>query len=165
MRAIVAAVITASDTGAAGQRRDESGPLAQELLKSRLKATCDTVAIVPDERDVIASRLRDLVDNDKVDLIVTTGGTGFAPRDVIDRGAPGLAEAMRAAGMQHTPLAMLSRGVCGLRGTTLIVNCSGSPKAVREQLEAVLRVLPHAIEAARGDAVDCASLRTGGQTE
>jgi molybdopterin adenylyltransferase len=105
-----------------------------------------------------------LADDDVVDLVLTTGGTGLSPRDttpeatraVIDREIPGIAEAIRAGGMQHTPRAMLSRGVAGLRGTTIIVNLSGSPRAVNEQLDVLLPVLEHAVEMASGVPSDCA---------
>jgi molybdenum cofactor synthesis domain-containing protein len=118
----------------------------------------DVEAIVPDERAVIAETLRNWADETRLDLVLTTGGTGFAPRDVtpeatrdvIEREAPGLAEAMRAASLAITPHAMLSRAVAGIRGTTLIANLPGSPKAVRENLETILPALPHAIELLQG---------------
>ncbi|MEK7873890.1 MAG: MogA/MoaB family molybdenum cofactor biosynthesis protein [Chloroflexota bacterium] len=116
-------------------------------------------AIVPDERERIAEVLREWADSGQVDLILTTGGTGLGPRDVtpeatrdvLDREAPGLAEAMRADTLKKTPFAMISRQVAGARGRCLIVNLPGSPKAVRECLEVVLPVLPHAVELLRGD--------------
>ena len=167
MRTLRFAVITLSDKSAAGEREDTSGPLIRRTLEEHLDAKCAAATVLPDERPQIQDVLIHLADAERVDLIVTTGGTGFAPRDVtpeatravIDREAPGLAEAMRAAGLAHTPHAMLSRGVCGLRGKTLIVNCSGSPKAAREQLETILPVLTHAITVARGEASECATLR------
>lgn len=142
------AVLTVSDRASSGEYTDESGPLIEELLDADIVAR----AVVPDEATEIAAKLIEW--SDTVDLIVTTGGTGLGPRDVtpeattavIDREAPGLAEAMRAAGMANTPLAMLSRQVCGTRGRTLIVNLPGSPKAVRECLSAILPALPHAVE-------------------
>ena len=122
-----------------------------------------------DERDDIAARLREWADELDLALILTTGGTGFAPRDVtpeatgdvIDRAAPGLAEAMRAAGLQTTPHAMLSRGAAGIRGRTLIVNLSGSPKAVREQFAVIAPVLPHALELLRPSAEGIRHARAG----
>jgi molybdenum cofactor synthesis domain-containing protein len=110
-------------------------------------------AIIPDEREEIEAMLREWSDEKRVNLILTTGGTGLAPRDVtpeatkavIDREAPGIAEAMRAVSLQHTPFGMLSRGVAGTRGRTLIINLPGSPKAVKECLECILPVLPHAV--------------------
>jgi molybdenum cofactor synthesis domain-containing protein len=167
MSSIRFGVITLSDKAAAGQREDTSGPLIRRMLQEIPGATCVAATVLPDERHLLEGMLIHLAGIERCDLIVTTGGTGFAPRDVtpeatravIDREAPGLAEAMRAAGLVHTPLAMLSRGVCGLRGTTLIINCSGSPKAAREQLEVVMPVLSHALTVACGKAFECGSLR------
>jgi molybdopterin adenylyltransferase len=147
------AVLTISDRSARGERRDESGPLIEQLVA----AAGDEVvahAIVPDERRRIEEKLREWSDGGAIDLILTTGGTGLGARDVtpeatratIDREAPGIAEAMRAAGRTSTPMAALSRQVAGARGTTLIVNLPGSPKAVQEGLDAVLGILPHAVE-------------------
>jgi molybdopterin adenylyltransferase len=158
------AVLTLSDSGAEGKREDLSGSLAVRMLTEELDGVCVYTAILPDKRDLIASTLRGLADEEGCDLIVTTGGTGLSPRDVtpeatlavIDREIPGMAEAMRAEGMKKTPYAMLSRGRCGARGNCLILNCSGSPKAVKEQLGAVLTVLNHAMETLRGDAGNCA---------
>jgi molybdenum cofactor synthesis domain-containing protein len=158
------AVLTLSDRGAAGQRADAAGPVVTELLEAALDLECVAREIRPDDRQHIEQALVELCDERLCDLVVTTGGTGLSPRDVtpeatravIDREVPGMAEAMRAAGLRHTPRAMLSRGLCGQRGHSLIVNLSGSPKAVREQLEALVPALDHALETATGIPQDCA---------
>lgn len=146
-------VLTISDGGAQGTRQDTSGELVRSLVAQRPEFTLSASAIVPDEREQIEATLRAWSDDQRFNLVLTTGGTGFAPRDVtpeathavIEREAPGLAEAMRAESLRHTPFGMLSRGVSGIRGRTLIINLPGSPKAVKECLEYVLPVLPHAL--------------------
>lgn len=151
-------ILTVSDRGYAGEYRDLSGPAIREMVTEQLRATVELEAVVPDERSAIAGTLIVWADEVGLDLVLTTGGTGFAPRDVtpeatrdvIERDAPGLAEAMRAASLTITPHAMLSRAVAGIRGTTLIVNLPGSPKAVRENLQTILPALPHAIELLQG---------------
>ena len=159
------AVLTLSDRGAAGQRQDTAGATVCELLERGLPAgQLLGRTMLPDDRPAIQRELIRLCDDEVTDLVVTTGGTGLAPRDVtpdatlaiIDRQIPGMAEAMRAAGLAFTPRAMLSRAACGMRGQSIIVNLSGSPKAVREQLEVLLPVLPHALETASGVPLDCA---------
>ena len=155
---IRAGILTISDRGYQGQYRDLSGPVIRDLVVGQLDATIEIEEIVPDERQLIARTLKRWADEVGLDLTLTTGGTGFAPRDVtpeatrdiIDREAPGLAEAMRARSLQITPHAMLSRGVAGIRGQTLVINLPGSPKAVRENLETILPALPHAIELLQG---------------
>lgn len=151
---ITVGVLTISDSGAVGARQDTSGENIRAMVTAQLAgAVISAGAIIPDELDVIEGTLREWSDEKQLNLILTTGGTGLAPRDVtpeatravLDREAPGIAEAMRATSLQHTPFGMLSRGMAGTRGRTLIINLPGSPKAVRECLECILPVLPHAI--------------------
>jgi molybdopterin adenylyltransferase len=158
---ITVAVLTLSDKGSKGQREDLSGPLIQAMLNS-IAAETKYSEILPDEKDLIKKKL--IQYSGEVDLILTTGGTGLSPRDVtpeatlevIDREVPGIAEAMRAEGLKKTRRAMLSRAVAGVRGRALIINLPGSPKAVQENLEVILDVIPHAIEKIRGDTSECA---------
>ena len=160
-----AAVLTVSDRCFRGERPDAGGPLVVEILKNAGYAVTET-AIVTDEKGRIEAALRQWCDREPVDLIVTTGGTGFAPRDVTpeatlavcDRLTPGIPEAMRYASMQVTNRAMLSRAAAGIRKGTLIVNLPGSPKAARENLEAVLPALAHGLEMLSGRPADCAGL-------
>jgi molybdopterin adenylyltransferase len=157
MESIRAGVVTVSDKGYAGEREDASGPLLAELLR-KMGAEIASQTIVPDEQAEIKQTLIQLADETQVDLVVTTGGTGPAPRDItpeatqsiIEREMPGLAEALRFEGYRKTPLAVISRGVAGIRGGTLIVNLPGSPRAVREGMETLVPILPHAIKMLRG---------------
>ena len=161
-----AAVLTVSDRSSQGLRPDEAGPLVAQLLKESGYQVVQTL-IVPDEGPRIETILRQWSDQGVADLIVTTGGTGFSPRDitpeatiaVCQRLTPGIPEAMRRASMQVTPRAMLSRAAAGIRGKTLIVNLPGSPKAAKENLEAVLPALSHGLEMLTGGPADCAALR------
>lgn len=160
-----AAVLTVSDRSFRGERPDAGGPLVAELLRTAGYEVAKT-AIVPDEQPEIEAALKAIADAGDVQLLVTTGGTGFAPRDVTpeatlavcDRMTPGIPEAMRYASMQVTSRAMLSRAQAGIRRGTLIVNLPGSPKAARENLEAVLPALSHGLEMLSGRPADCAKL-------
>lgn len=151
-------ILTVSDRASGQHYEDRSGPLIRRLVEERLGWEIAETATVPDETEQIEKTLISWVDTGGLAVIFTTGGTGFAPRDVtpeatravIEREAPGLAEAMRAAGLRMTPHAMLSRAVCGIRAQTLIVNLPGSPKATKENLEVLLPVLPHALDLLSG---------------
>jgi molybdopterin adenylyltransferase len=146
-------VLTISDSGAKGAREDTSGEHIRKMVTQMPEAIISAGAIIPDEREQIEAILCEWSDEKRLNLILTTGGTGLAPRDVtpeatksvIDREAPGIAEALRAMSIQHTLYGMLSRGIAGTRGRTLIINLPGSPNAVKECLEYLLPVLPHAI--------------------
>jgi molybdenum cofactor synthesis domain-containing protein len=158
-----AVVITVSDRSFSGERVDTGGPLTVQLLEGAGFSVVDT-AIGPDERDLIEEKLIDYADNKRIPLIVTTGGTGFAPRDVTpeatiavcERLTPGIPEAMRAESMKITNRAMLSRMAAGIRGGSLIINLPGSPKALKENLESVLPALEHGLEMLTGGPADCA---------
>src|SRR5260370_35030677 len=151
---ITIGVLTISDSGAKGAREDTSGENIRAMVASQLpQAVISAGAIIPDEQVLIEGTLREWSDEKELNLVLTNGGHGMWPRDVtpeatkavIEREAPGIAEAMRAVSLQHTPFGMLSRGIAGTRGRSLIINLPGRPKAVRECLECILPVLPHAI--------------------
>lgn len=154
-------VLTLSDKGSQGQRVDESGPAVAEMLAPVGEVA--QLAILPDDVESIAALLAAWADQEKLNLIVTTGGTGLSPRDVtpqatlraVDYEIPGMAEAMRMQSLQKTPHAMVSRAVVGVRGQTMIVNLPGSPKGARENLEVLLPALPHALAKLAGDPDDC----------
>ncbi|NPB09483.1 MAG: MogA/MoaB family molybdenum cofactor biosynthesis protein [Thermodesulfobacteria bacterium] len=158
-----AGVLTLSDKGALGEREDRSGPLIKESLE---KAGFQVLAyrVIPDDYEEILVVLLDWVDRKGLDLIITTGGTGLSPRDVtpeatraaIEREVPGIAEAIRLEGLKHTPRAMLSRGIAGIRKQSLIINLPGSPKAVEESMQVILPVLFHALEKIKGVSEECA---------
>lgn len=160
-----AAIITVSDKGSVGEREDKSGP----ALKSVLESSYDIkdMVIVPDEVDIIARTIQNLIDVKCVDLIVTTGGTGVTKRDVtpeatrlvMERELPGFAEVMRMESYKITPTAVVSRALCGTRKGSLIINLPGSPKAAVECLGFVLKAIPHTLDKLQGDTTDCAVLR------
>ena len=158
-----AAIITLSDAGYAGRREDKSGPVIRALLEEAGYTVVHT-ALLPDGVEPLAGELKRLCDGDIADLVLTTGGTGFSPRDLTpeatramtERPAPGIAEAMRWNSLQITPRAMLSRGEAGIRKGSLIVNLPGSPKAARECLEFILPALGHGLEILKGTAGNCA---------
>ena len=147
-------VLTVSDRGARGEYEDLSGPAIQKLVMETLDARIVCTDVVPDERAVIRDKLAEWADHRRLDLVLTTGGTGFTPRDVtpeatadvIERDAPGFVEAMRAASLRVTPYAILSRARAGIRGQTLIINLPGSPNAATENLGTVLAAIPHGVE-------------------
>ena len=151
-------ILTISDRSSRGERPDSSGEILKKMITTQ-GWNLSIQGIVPDEFSQIAGTLSNWCDQDKADVILTTGGTGFSPRDVtpeatqsiIQRQAPGLSEAIRAAGMRITPHAMLSRAMAGIRSKTLIINFPGSPKAVEEDFQVVLPVLPHAVELLRSN--------------
>ena len=156
------AILTLSDQSYRGEREDKSGPALARALEGKAQVLAQD--ILPDDKEMIQAKLREYA-KEKLDVVFTTGGTGFAPRDVtpeatlsvIDREAPGIAEAIRAASMRVTPKAMLSRGVAGILDRTLIINFPGSPKAALECLEVFLPAMNHAVETLRGDAYECAN--------
>ncbi len=160
---ITVGILTMSDKGARGEREDLSGKEIERMVVG-LPAEVKAYEVIPDEPDVIKAKLLEFVDKLKLDLIITTGGTGVSPRDVtpeatgavIERHLPGMAEAMRAASLKKTPNAMVSRAVCGIRNESLIINLPGSPRAVRENLAVLMPALKHTVEKIKGSTEECA---------
>ncbi|GMK46448.1 MULTISPECIES: MogA/MoaB family molybdenum cofactor biosynthesis protein [Paenibacillus] len=152
------AILTASDKGSRGEREDTSAQVIRELVEEELGGEIVDYRIVPDEQDEIIAAMIEMTEYYQADLVLTTGGTGLAQRDVtpeatlkvVDRLVPGISEAMRMGALQKTRRAMLSRGVCGIRGQALIINLPGSPKGVHESLMAIMDQLPHALEIVTG---------------
>lgn len=157
-------ILTVSDKGSAGMREDLSGSELARMVEEQGWVVTRR-DIVPDEAERIEALLREYCDQERLDLVLTTGGTGLSPRDLtpevtrrlLEREAPGFAEAMRSASLKSTPHAMLSRAVSGIRGTTLIVNLPGSPRGARENLQVILPALPHGLSKLRGDPEECGS--------
>ncbi len=155
-------ILTISDRSFRGERQDAGGPLIKQIIERSGSKVIESL-IVPDEKEMIIEKLLYLTDQMKLDLILTTGGTGFSPRDitpeatlgVIQRRAPGLEEAMRMEGYRKNKKAALSRGVCGIRNGALIINLPGSPRGIEESLDAILSILPHAIDVLKGEVKDC----------
>ncbi len=158
-----AAILTSSDSGYKGQREDLSGPAIKEILEKNGYEVVYTV-LLPDDRKMLSQEMARIADEHMAELLLTTGGTGFSPRDcmpeatadITERAVPGIPEAIRAYSMTITPRAMLSRGAAGIRKNTLIINLPGSPKAVRESLEYIMPALEHGLEILTGEASDCA---------
>ncbi len=159
-----AAILTLSDRGAAGQRAEDTSAVAIRELLEGLPVRVVEYEVLPDEAVLISETLRRFSERQDIHLVLTTGGTGLAPRDVtpqatlavVEYEVPGMAEAMRSEGLKHTPMAMLSRAVVGVRAGTLIINLPGNPKGVRESLGVLLPALPHALDKLAGDPADCA---------
>jgi molybdopterin adenylyltransferase len=156
-------IITCSDKGSVGERIDKSGPAIAEMLKDSYNVT--NILVVPDEADIIANTIKKLIDEQRIDLVITTGGTGLSNRDVtpeatrmvIEKDLPGFAEIMRIESYKVTPHGIISRGICGIRGESIIINLPGSPKAATECLSFILAALPHALNKLKGDTADCGS--------
>lgn len=156
-------ILTISDKGAKGQRKDKSGEVIKDIVSKKLNAQIIEYKIIPDEKNVIIGSLKRLVDELSCDLILTTGGTGLSNRDVtpeatkevIEKEVPGFSEAMRMIGFKSTPHALLSRAIAGIRKQTLIINLPGSPKGVKECLEIILPGITHGINVLKGEVTEC----------
>lgn len=157
------AIIISSDSGYRGEREDKSGKTIREIVEAHDFQVTDMV-LLPDERQMLSDKMREIADSNQADLILTTGGTGFSPRDcmpeatrnILEREVPGIPEAMRAYSLQFTKRAMLSRAAAGIRKSTLIINLPGSPRAVAECLEYIITELEHGVEILTGRAANCA---------
>jgi molybdenum cofactor synthesis domain-containing protein len=156
-----AAIITVSDRGAKGEREDRSGPSIKSMIEDLYEV--EEMIIVPDEEEIISKTIERLVDENKIDLVITTGGTGVSPRDVtpeatkkvIEKEIPGFSEIMRIESYKLTPHGIISRGVCGIRGKSVIINLPGSPNAATQCLSYVLPALPHALSKVKGSTEEC----------
>lgn len=156
-------IVTMSDKGSRGEREDKSAPAIREIVE-RMQWEVAAYRVIPDDLETIKETLIEYCDREKLDLVLTTGGTGLGPRDntpeatlaVIEREVPGLAEVMRLESLKKTPRAMLSRAVAGIRHRTLIINLPGSPKGAKECLEAIMPALPHGLEIMTGRGGECA---------
>ncbi len=155
-------IITVSDKGYAGERKDTSGQVIKDIVETMGGKVADYI-IVPDEKDLVSQAIVKMTDEKSIDLVLTTGGTGFSPRDVtpeatlsvVERQVPGIPEAMRMKSLEITPMAMLSRAAAGIRNKSLIINLPGSPKGVRENLEAILPALSHGLLILQGKTGEC----------
>ncbi len=163
MDRITCAVVTLSDKGSKGEREDVSGAILKNLVDEKLAGEIRFYEIIPDEEELLIHQLIRFCTNDRVDLVLTTGGTGVSPRDitpdatlkVIDKEIPGFGEIMRTESLKKTFNAVLSRATAGVKNSTLIINLPGSPKAVKECFEAIYKAINHAIEKIKGDTSDC----------
>jgi len=152
-------ILVISDKASRGERKDESGPAIKKIVSQLPSYQATKYEIIPDEKEIISEKLKEWVDKDRLDLILTSGGTGIGPRDVtpeatkevIEKEVPGFTESMRAKGLDKTPFSMLSRALAGMRKKSLIINLPGSPKAVKENLEVILPTLKHGIEILKGN--------------
>ncbi len=161
---IKAGIITVSDKGSKGQRVDESGPALKNYMEKNMDLQVTSMNVIPDEQKLIEKTLIYYADVLKLDLVLTTGGTGFAPRDVtpeateqvLEKNVPGISEVIRSKSLAITPKAMLSRGISGIRKSTLIINLPGSPKGATESISFVAEALPHGIDILKGKANECA---------
>ncbi len=156
-------ILVISDKASRGERMDGSGPAIKKIVSKLPSYQTTKYEIIPDEKEIISEKLKEWVDKDRIDLILTSGGTGIGPRDVtpeatkevIEKELPGFAETMRIKGLEKTPFSMLSRAIVGTRKKSLIINLPGSPKAVKENLEVILPAVKHGIEILRGDTSHC----------